>query len=89
MEQTKGTNHLSNEDKWHIVLTRDHTYNGIFVYAVHSTGIYCKPSCPARRPKLEHVMFFSSTQEAEDAGFRPCQRCRPNEEGVSPQAELV
>jgi len=89
MEPIKNEENLSEEDKWRSVLTRDHTYDGIFVYAVRSTGIYCRPSCPARRPKLEHVVFFSNTQDAEQSGFRPCKRCRPRDIGASPQVELV
>ena len=68
-----------NETYWEAVLAKDSHADGTFVYAVRSTGIYCNPSCPSRRPKREHVMFFPRVHEAEEAGFRPCKRCRPEE----------
>ncbi len=68
-----------NETYWEAVLAKDSHADGTFVYAVRSTGIYCKPSCPSRRPKREHVTFFPHVCEAEEAGFRPCKRCRPEE----------
>jgi len=67
----------SEESFWQAVQARDERFNGVFVYAVHSTGIYCKPSCPARRPRRQQVAFFSSCDAAEAAGFRPCRRCQP------------
>jgi AraC family transcriptional regulator of adaptative response/methylated-DNA-[protein]-cysteine methyltransferase len=63
---------------WESVLQRDASADDRFLYAVTTTGIYCRPSCPSRRPKRENVVFFSSAAAAEDAGFRACQRCRPN-----------
>lgn len=79
------------EDRyWQAVLTRDHRSDGAFLYAVRSTGIYCKPSCPSRRPRREQVVFFSIPQEAEKAGFRPCRRCHPQGRAENdPQVELV
>ncbi len=65
------------EDRWLAVLNRDRGRDGEFVFAVNSTGIYCRPSCPARRPRREHVRFFGGPAAAERAGFRPCRRCRP------------
>ncbi|MBV9690018.1 MAG: bifunctional DNA-binding transcriptional regulator/O6-methylguanine-DNA methyltransferase Ada [Ktedonobacteraceae bacterium] len=64
---------------WQAVLNRDATADGTFVFAVRSTGIYCRPSCPARRPRREHVVFFALPTVAEQAGFRPCLRCKPHE----------
>jgi len=58
---------------------RDAAQDGRFVVGVTSTGIYCRPSCPARRPRAEHCRFLPGPAEAEDAGFRPCKRCRPHE----------
>ncbi len=69
---------LTPERRWRIVLARDRRYDGAFVYAVQSTGIYCRPSCPSRRPRREHVTFFPVPEAAEVAGFRPCRRCRPS-----------
>jgi len=62
---------------WEAVLSRDRRCDGRFVYAVSSTHVYCRPSCPSRRPTRNHVMFFDSPQQAETAGYRACVRCRP------------
>jgi AraC family transcriptional regulator of adaptative response/methylated-DNA-[protein]-cysteine methyltransferase len=64
---------------WQAVLDRDPRYRHIFVYAVRSTGIYCLPTCPSRRPHPDYVTFFPSADAAEAAGFRPCRRCQPNQ----------
>jgi len=64
---------------WEAVLERDRRYDGMFVYAVKSTGVYCRPSCPSRRPRREMVEFFEEPKSAEKAGFRSCKRCRPTE----------
>ncbi|MCC7023397.1 MAG: bifunctional DNA-binding transcriptional regulator/O6-methylguanine-DNA methyltransferase Ada [Thermomicrobiales bacterium] len=66
------------DERWQAVLRRDGNRDGEFVFAVDSTGIYCRPSCPARRPRPEHVRFFSSPSAAERAGYRACRRCRPH-----------
>ncbi len=65
---------------------RDRNFDGRFVGAVKSTGIYCKPSCPARRPLRENVEFFWTASEARDAGYRACMRCRPDEVGRDREA---
>lgn len=70
---------IDEETHWDAVQARDSRFNGIFVYGVRSTGIYCKPSCPSRRPRKEQVEFFSSSELAEAAGFRACRRCRPQD----------
>jgi AraC family transcriptional regulator of adaptative response/methylated-DNA-[protein]-cysteine methyltransferase len=62
---------------WNAILTRDSSANGRFVYAVRSTGIYCRPTCPSRRPRRDQVRFFPAPADAEAAGFRACQRCAP------------
>src|SRR5437868_6561339 len=64
---------------WQATLARDSRADGSFVLAVRSTHIYCRPSCPARRPLRRNVVFFRTQAEAEKQGFRPCRRCRPNE----------
>ena len=64
---------------WRATITRDARADGTFVLAVRSTHIYCRPSCPARRPLRRNVLFFHTGAEAEKQGFRPCRRCRPNE----------
>lgn len=81
---------VSEDIYWQAVLTRDTQCDGVFVYAVQSTGIYCRPSCPARRPKREQVLFFCLPDAAQQAGFRPCQRCEPQNTATrNSQAELV
>jgi AraC family transcriptional regulator, regulatory protein of adaptative response / methylated-DNA-[protein]-cysteine methyltransferase len=65
--------------RWAAVLDRDASADGRFVYAVRSTGIYCRPSCPSRRPNRGNVRFFPTPDEAEAGGFRACRRCRPRE----------
>jgi len=65
------------EHRWRIVLARDRRYDGAFVYAVRSTGIYCRPSCASRRPRRGQVTFFPIPEAAEREGFRACRRCRP------------
>src|SRR6516164_11712926 len=57
--------------------TRDRRFDGRFFTAVRTTGIYCRPICPAPTPKRENVTFFACAAAAEDAGYRPCLRCRP------------
>lgn len=66
--------------QWRIVLARDRRFDGDFVYAVRSTGIYCRPSCPSRRPRRTLVRFFPIPEAAEAAGFRACRRCHPGEQ---------
>ena len=63
---------------WEAVCSRNRAFDGVFVYAVRSTGIYCRPSCPSRRPRREHVQFFGSPAGAEQAGYRACRRCQPD-----------
>ena len=65
------------ETRWNAVLDRDAGADGRFVYAVASTGIYCRPSCPSRRPRRMQVRFFTTPADAEAAGFRACRRCVP------------
>ncbi|HEY2670427.1 MAG TPA: Ada metal-binding domain-containing protein, partial [Rugosimonospora sp.] len=65
--------------------SRDQRFDGRFVVAVTSTGIYCRPSCPSRTPRPENVRFFRLSAAAETAGFRACRRCRPDVEPSSPE----
>ena len=67
------------EVAWEAVCARDGEHDGSFVFAVVTTGVYCRPSCPARRPLRRNVRFFALGREAERAGFRACKRCKPNE----------
>lgn len=68
---------LDDEARWRIALAKDRRFDGCFVTGVLSTGIYCRPSCPARAPKRENVRFFARPEDAEAAGLRACLRCRP------------
>src|ERR1022692_6667 len=68
---------------------RDARLNDAFVYAVRSTGIYCRPSCPSRRPHPKQVVLFAWPKAAERAGFRPCRRCHPDQMEHNPQSVLV
>src|SRR6266516_3981756 len=65
------------DPRWSAVVGRDATRDGEFVFAVSTTGVYCRPSCAARRPRRENVRFFLAPEAAEQAGYRACLRCRP------------
>ncbi|MGZ8844337.1 MAG: bifunctional transcriptional activator/DNA repair enzyme AdaA, partial [Pyrinomonadaceae bacterium] len=81
---------LNNPELWEAIVSRDASHDGSFVFAVRSTGIYCRPSCPARRPRRENVRFFQLPEAAEQAGFRACRRCHPRRAPTgNPQVELV
>jgi AraC family transcriptional regulator of adaptative response/methylated-DNA-[protein]-cysteine methyltransferase len=77
------------EAKWNAVLARDASKDGVFVYAVRSTHIYCRPVCPSKRPRRDQVQFFEQPADAEQAGFRPCRRCRPDAPPQNTQEELA
>jgi AraC family transcriptional regulator of adaptative response/methylated-DNA-[protein]-cysteine methyltransferase len=75
---------------WRAVLDRDAGRDGTFVYAVRSTGVYCRPSCPARQPRRVQVVFYPLPEVARACGYRPCKRCRPDQGGGGdPQVEVV
>lgn len=74
---------------WEAVRNRDRRCDGRFVYAVSSTGVYCRPSCPSRRPTRNHVMCFDSPPQAEAAGYRACLRCRPQSSAGSDAEQRV
>jgi AraC family transcriptional regulator of adaptative response/methylated-DNA-[protein]-cysteine methyltransferase len=67
------------ETRWQAVLKRDRDYDGKFLFGVMTTGVYCRPSCPARRPLRKNVAFYASPREAEAAGLRACLRCKPKD----------
>ena len=78
---------MLDEDRyWQALCERDAAFDGRFVFAVRSTGIFCRPSCPARRPARERVAFYADGEAARVAGFRPCRRCSPL--GPSPSQQL-
>jgi AraC family transcriptional regulator of adaptative response/methylated-DNA-[protein]-cysteine methyltransferase len=74
-----ATEPATEDDRWRAVQRRDRAADGAFLYAVSTTGVYCRPSCGARLPRRAHVTFHASCAAAEAAGFRACKRCRPNE----------
>ena len=76
------TTHPDPERLWTAVMSRDRNFDGRFVYAVRSTGVYCRPTCPSRRPRQEQVRYFLAPEEAKNAGFRACRRCLPDRQGT-------
>jgi AraC family transcriptional regulator, regulatory protein of adaptative response / methylated-DNA-[protein]-cysteine methyltransferase len=80
------TESVRDEEAWRAFERRDRSWDGRVIGAVKTTGIYCKPSCPARRPKREHVEFFTDASSARDAGYRACLRCRPDDIGRDREA---
>jgi AraC family transcriptional regulator, regulatory protein of adaptative response / methylated-DNA-[protein]-cysteine methyltransferase len=79
----------ADERRWNAVVARDAAYDREFVFAVSSTGVYCRPSCAARRPRRENVQFFLTPVQAEQAGYRACLRCRPRSVSGNAQSEGV
>jgi AraC family transcriptional regulator of adaptative response/methylated-DNA-[protein]-cysteine methyltransferase len=75
--------------RWDAVVARDQAHDGQFVFAVASTGVYCRPSCPARRPRRENVQFFAHPEHAERAGYRACLRCRPKSLSGHRQSDIA
>lgn len=73
----KHFRNISDDARWQAVLGKDRGFDGVFVTGVHSTGIYCRPSCPARAPLRKNVRFYATPAEAEAAGLRACKRCSP------------
>lgn len=88
-EQTTLDMPNNEEKRWQAVLARDAGQDGKFVFAVSSTGIFCRPSCSAKRPRRDNVTFYRKPEEAEHAGYRACLRCRPKAASGNPQAEMV
>jgi len=80
-EAMDNVSRLDADTAWAAFMRRDRSWDGRVIGAVKTTGIYCKPSCPARRPKREHVEFFATAEEARTAGYRSCLRCKPDEVG--------
>lgn len=85
--QTHNTD--TDEARWAAVCERNDEVDGVFVYAVKTTGIYCSPGCPSRRAKRENVVFFDAGHHAESAGYRPCKRCRPDGSSIAQRNALV
>lgn len=91
MEMTAAKNHRTTNTgrQWQQVLQRDTKADGQFYYAVRSTGVVCKPSCPSRRPARENVQFFSALADALEAGYRTCRRCEPERTSPKPDAQAT
>src|SRR4051794_24390844 len=73
------------DPRWASVLARSAAADGTFFYSVRTTGVYCRPSCPARVARPENVRFYPSREAAEGAGFRPCKRCKPDQPALVEQ----
>ncbi len=89
MPVAQSNSKLGDDHCWDAVVARDPTRDGEFVFAVSTTGVYCRPSCPARRPRRNNVTFYSRPEQAEKAGFRACLRCRPRALSGNPQSDLA
>jgi AraC family transcriptional regulator of adaptative response/methylated-DNA-[protein]-cysteine methyltransferase len=89
MHQTSPTPSVTEDPRWTAVASRDRRADGAFVYAVRSTRIYCRPSCPSRRPRRDRVEFFPAPAAASAAGFRACRRCHPDSVAPGPVARRV
>jgi AraC family transcriptional regulator of adaptative response/methylated-DNA-[protein]-cysteine methyltransferase len=76
------------EAAWSAILSRNRRLDGRFVYAVRTTGVYCRPGCASRLPRRENVEFFATPAEAAGAGYRPCRRCRP-EQALAPATNTL
>lgn len=85
MVATITTENLNHDECYDAVVARDRRYDGRFVTAVRTTGIYCRPSCSARTPHRKNVTFYATPAEAEAAGFRACKRCQPDEQAFEAQ----
>ena len=80
---------ISDDDKWRIALAKDRRFDGAFVTGVHSTGIYCRPSCPARAPLRKNVRFYAAPADAQAAGLRACKRCSPDTQSAEEACVLA
>lgn len=87
----KNNRMILDEEKWKATIDCDKQYDGLFYYAVKTTGIVCKPSCRAKAPLRENTLFFNNISDALEEGFRPCKLCRPDiiEYNYEPNKELV
>ena len=90
MSAVQTTEKLNDTARWNAVTAHDRSADRLFVYAVRSTGVYCRPSCPSRRPRRDQVLFFETAADARAAGFRSCRRCRPDgEPAADPWIEKI
>ena len=89
MEHVKKTTTTERDPRWRSVVSRDAAADGMFVYAVKSTGVYCRPSCPSRTAKPKNVTFYATCAAAEVAGYRACRRCNPKGPSLSEAVAAV
>src|ERR1700753_3115166 len=84
-QEVSGVAALDDERRYQAAVSKDARFDGVFFIAVTSTGIYCRPSCPAITPRRENMRFYRSAAAAQEAGFRACKRCRPDASPGSPE----
>lgn len=89
MFHVKHLENISDEERWQAMLAKDRRFDGAFVTGVHSTRIYCRPSCPARAPHRKNVRFYAAPADAEAAGLRACKRCSPNTQSAEEACVLA
>lgn len=80
---------MTEQEMWQAALDNDAGYDGVFFYAVKTTGIYCRPSCKSKPPKRENICFFETSEQAINAGFRPCKRCRSDLIDYQPMKQIA
>ncbi len=80
---------MTQDEMWLAVSQNDASADGLFFYAVSSTGVFCRPSCKSRRPKRENVRYFKTAEQAMAAGFRPCKRCRSDLADYRPVRDIA
>lgn len=89
MFHVKHYENILDEERWQAMLVKHRRCDGAFVTCVHSTGIYCRPSCPARTPLRKNVRFYAAPADAERAGLRLCKRCSPNTQSAEETCALA
>ncbi len=80
---------MTPHEMYDAVISNDESYDTVFFYAVKSTGIYCRPSCKSKAPKMENIEFYKTASEATKAGYRPCKRCRSDLLDYKPMKEIA
>ncbi|MDA0856649.1 MAG: helix-turn-helix domain-containing protein, partial [Proteobacteria bacterium] len=88
-ERKRNDSKEIDEQRWQAVCNRDQTWDGIFVFAVRTTGVYCRPSCTSRRANRENVSFHDTPAQAQAAGYRACKRCKPNQVESSSHSKAI
>jgi AraC family transcriptional regulator of adaptative response/methylated-DNA-[protein]-cysteine methyltransferase len=81
---------MDDDARYRVVVARDRSFDGAFIVAVRTTGVYCRPYCPSRTPKRENVSFYETPEQARADGYRACRRCRPDESAApDPRLDVV